>query len=267
MTELHIEVWERCLKVIKDNINYQSFKTWFSPIKSVRLDNNVLTIQVPSQFFYEWLEEHYIHLLKKTIKSELGNTGRLEYSIVMDTSASQSDPYTIKVPTSHNKSLNNPAIAMPIDLNKGNNKEIPNPFVIPGLKKIKIHSQLIDAYSFDNYIEGDCNRLARSAGFAVATNPGKTAFNPLLIYSPVGLGKTHLSHAIGIQVKNNFPDKTVLYVAAEQFINQFIDSVRNNTHNDFVHFYQMIFNFLLEKKRLRIHSSIFSIICIRKANR
>ena len=77
MTELHIEVWERCLKVIKDNINYQSFKTWFSPIKSVRLDNNVLTIQVPSQFFYEWLEEHYIHLLKKTIKSELGNTGRL----------------------------------------------------------------------------------------------------------------------------------------------------------------------------------------------
>jgi chromosomal replication initiator protein len=240
MTELHIEVWERCLKVIKDNINYQSFKTWFSPIKSVRLDNNVLTIQVPSQFFYEWLEEHYIHLLKKTIKSELGNTGRLEYSIVMDTSASQSDPYTIKVPTSHNKSLNNPAITMPIDLNKGNNKEIPNPFVIPGLKKIKIHSQLIDAYSFDNYIEGDCNRLARSAGFAVATNPGKTAFNPLLIYSPVGLGKTHLSHAIGIQVKNNFPDKTVLYVAAEQFINQFIDSVRNNTHNDFVHFYQMI---------------------------
>ena len=105
----------------------------------------------------------------------------------MDTSASQTDPYTIKVPTSHNKSLNNPAIAMPIDLNKGNNNEIPNPFVIPGLKKIKIHSQLIDAYSFENFIEGDCNRLARSAGYAVASNPGKTAFNPLFIYSPVVL--------------------------------------------------------------------------------
>src|ERR1035437_2323419 len=240
MAELHAEVWERCLNVIKDNINYQSFKTWFSPIKPVRLENNVLTIQVPSQFFYEWLEEHYIHLLKKTIKSELGLAGRLEYSIVMDTSNNQSPPFTIKVPTSDKKAINNPSISMPIDLNKGNNKEIPNPFVIPGLKKIKVHSQLIDAYSFDNYIEGDCNRLARSAGYAVATNPGKTAFNPLFIYSPVGLGKTHLSHAIGIQVKNNFPDKTVLYVAAEQFINQFIDSVRNNTHNDFVHFYQMI---------------------------
>lgn len=240
MTELHIEVWERCLKVIKDNINYQSYRTWFSPIKAVRLENNVLTIQVPSQFFYEWLEEHYIHLLKKTIKSELGDVGRLEYSIVMDTSVSQTDPFTIKLPTSNKKSLSNPAIAMPIDLNKGTNKEIPNPFVIPGLKKIKINSQLIDSYSFENYIEGDCNRLARAAGFAVASNPGKTAFNPLFIYSPVGLGKTHLSHAIGIQVKSNFPEKTVLYVAAEQFINQFIDSRRNNTHNDFVHFYQMI---------------------------
>ena len=240
MAELHAEVWERCLNVIKDNINYQSFKTWFSPIKPVRLENNVLTIQVPSQFFYEWLEEHYIHLLKKTIKSELGLAGRLEYSIVMDTSNSQIPPFTIKVPTSDKKAINNPSISMPIDLNKGNNKEIPNPFVIPGLKKIKVHSQLIDSYSFDNFVEGDCNRLARSAGFAVANNPGKTAFNPLFIYSPVGLGKTHLSHAIGIQVKNNFPDKTVLYVAAEQFINQFIDSVRNNTHNDFVHFYQMI---------------------------
>ncbi|NWJ50871.1 MAG: chromosomal replication initiator protein DnaA [Bacteroidetes bacterium] len=240
MAELHAEVWERCLNVIKDNINYQSFKTWFSPIKPVRLENNVLTIQVPSQFFYEWLEEHYIHLLKKTIKSELGISGRLEYSIVMDTSNNQTPPFTIKVPTSDKKAINNPSISMPIDLNKGNNKEIPNPFVIPGLKKIKVHSQLIDSYSFDNFIEGDCNRLARSAGFAVANNPGKTAFNPLFIYSPVGLGKTHLSHAIGIQVKNNFPDKTVLYVAAEQFINQFIDSVRNNTHNDFVHFYQMI---------------------------
>jgi chromosomal replication initiator protein len=240
MAELYAEVWERCLNVIKDNINYQSFKTWFSPIKPVRLENNVLTIQVPSQFFYEWLEEHYIHLLKKTIKSELGIAGRLEYSIVMDTSNNQTPPFTIKVPTSDKKAINNPSISMPIDLNKGNNKEIPNPFVIPGLKKIKVHSQLIDSYSFDNFVEGDCNRLARSAGFAVANNPGKTAFNPLFIYSPVGLGKTHLSHAIGIQVKNNFPDKTVLYVAAEQFINQFIDSVRNNTHNDFVHFYQMI---------------------------
>lgn len=239
MKELHEDVWNNCLKVIRDNLTYQSFKTWFAPIKAIRLENNVLTIQVPSQFFYEWLEEHYITLLKKTIRNELGPSGRLEYSIVMD-GAYSNEPFTIKIPTSNRKATTNPSVSMPIDLNSGASKEIPNPFIIPGLKKIQVHSQLNDAYSFDNFVEGDCNRLARSAGYAVACNPGKTAFNPLFIYSAVGLGKTHLAHAIGLQVKTNFPEKTVLYVAAEQFLQQFIDSVRNNNQNDFVHFYQMI---------------------------
>ncbi|MCK9617111.1 MAG: chromosomal replication initiator protein DnaA [Lentimicrobiaceae bacterium] len=238
------EVWGNCLKIIKDNISYQSFKTWFEPIKPIRLEEQVLTILVPSQFFYEWLEEHYITLLKKTIKSELGSAGRLEYSIIMDSSFSSSNqneaPFTIQVPTSNKKSIYNPSVAMPIDINKGSSKEIPNPFIIPGLKKIKVNSQLNESYSFDNFIEGDCNRLARSAGFAVANNPGKTAFNPMFIYSNVGLGKTHLAHAVGIQVKQQFPEKTVLYVSAEQMIQQFIDAVRNNNQNDFIHFYQIM---------------------------
>jgi chromosomal replication initiator protein len=233
------EVWENCLKIIKDNIHYQSFKTWFVPIKPLKLEDEVLTIQVPSQFFYEWLEEHYIGLLKKTIKKELGPDGRLEYSIIMENTFDNPQPYAIKMPTA-SKDTKNPSVSMPIDLNRGITKEIPNPFVIPGLKKIKVNSQLVDAYSFDNFIEGDCNRLARSAGFAVSENPGKTAFNPLFIYSNVGLGKTHLAHALGLQVKNNFPEKTVLYVTTEQLIAQFIESVRNNNQNDFVHFYQMI---------------------------
>ncbi len=235
-----VEVWESCLKIIKDNIHYQSFKTWFVPIQPLKLENNVLTIQVPSQFFYEWLEEHYIILLKKTLKKELGHEGRLEYSIIMDNSFQSNNPYSIKVPTSNKKAIKNPAVPMPIDINRDGAKEIPNPFIIPGLKKIKVNSQLVDSYSFDNFVEGDCNRLARSAGFAVSENPGKTSFNPLLIYSDVGLGKTHLAHAIGIQVKTNFPEKTVLYVPTEQFIAQYIESVRNNNQNDFVHFYQMI---------------------------
>lgn len=235
-----VEVWDNCLKIIKDNIHYQSYKTWFLPIKPVKLDNSVLTIQVPSQFFYEWLEEHYISLLKKTIKKELGSEGRLEYSILMENSYDNPEPVSIKIPASNKKALSNPAVAMPIDLNRGSSKEIPNPFVIPGLKKIKVNSQLVENYSFENFIEGDCNRLARSAGFAVAENPGKTAFNPLYLYSNVGLGKTHLAHAIGIQVKNNFPDRTVLYVSTEQFVGQYIESVRNNNQNDFIHFYQMI---------------------------
>ncbi len=237
------EVWQNCLAVIRDNISYQSFKTWFEPIKPIKLKDHILTIQVPSQFFYEWLEEHYITLLRKTIKKELGPEGRLEYSIIMDNSSSQSgngEKFSIRVPTTQKKATQNAFVSMPIDLNRDNAKEIPNPFIIPGLKKIKVNSQLIENYSFDTFIEGDCNRLARSAGFAVAANPAKTAFNPLLIYSNVGLGKTHLAHAIGLEVKNNFPEKTVLYVTIDQFTNQFIDAVRNNSQNDFVHFYQMI---------------------------
>ncbi len=234
-------VWKNCLNIIQDNLgNSQSFKTWFEPIKPIKLENNVLTIQVPSQFFYEWLEEHYIGLLKKTIKKELGINGRLEYSIIMDNSNFGNEPFTIKVPTSNKKATQNQAVNMPLDINNNSSKEIPNPFIIPGLKKIKVNSQLIDHYSFESFVEGDCNRLARSAGYAVAENPGKTAFNPLLIYSSVGLGKTHLAHAIGIQVKNNFPEKTVLYVSTEQFIQQYIESIRNNNHNDFIHFYQMM---------------------------
>ena len=240
MEKNHQEIWSRCLNVIRDNTTLNSFNTWFAPIKPVRLVNNVLTIQVPSQFFYEWLEEHYIDLLKKTIKKELGSDGRLEYSIVMDSHNNHSKPYTVNAPTLNRKALKNPPLTMPLDLNRENGKTVPNPFIIPGLKKLNIHPQLIESYNFDNFVQGDCNRLARSAGLAVGKNPGKTSFNPLLLYSVNGLGKTHLAHAIGIEVKNNFPDKTVLYVSCEQFTNQFIDAVRNSNQNDFIHFYQMI---------------------------
>ena len=234
----HEEVWHVCLSVIKDNVNLQSYKTWFEPIKPLRIKDSVLTIQVPSQFFYEWLEEHYITLLKKVIKKELGAEGKLEYSIIMDNNYGSSSPYTVNIPTSNRKETKNPAVSMP--LNIGGNNTIKNPFVIPGLKKMVVDSQLNPNYSFDTFIEGDANRLARSAGFAVSNKPGGTAFNPLLIYGGVGLGKTHLAHAIGIEIKKNHPSKTVLYVSSEKFTQQFIESVRNNSQNDFIHFYQMI---------------------------
>ena len=181
MERTYKEVWDNCLRIIKDNLgNSQSFRTWFEPIKPVKLENNVLTIQVPSQFFYEWLEEHYITLLKKTIKKELGSEGRLEYSIIIDNSSYESNPYTVKATTSNRHAIQNPAINMPIDINRDGSKEIPNPFIIPGLKKIKVHSQLNENYSFDNFVEGDCNRLARSAGWAIAQNPGKNCVQPFI---------------------------------------------------------------------------------------
>ncbi len=238
MEKSHDKVWENCLNIIRDNVSTQSFKTWFEPIKALKLSSFILTIQVPSQFFYEWLEEHYITLLKKTIKKELGSEGKLEYSIIMENAfSSNTKPYTVKIPTSNRRDAKNPAVAMPIDLN---NNTIRNPFIIPGLKKVSVESQLNVNYSFENLVEGDCNRLARSAGWAVAEKPGGTAFNPLLIYGGVGLGKTHLAHAIGLQIKYKHPAKTVLYVSSEKFTHQFIDAVKNNNQNDFIHFYQMI---------------------------
>ncbi len=234
-------VWGNCLEFIRDNVKIQAYKTWFEPIRPIQLSNNTLTIEVPSQFFYEWLEEHYIKLLKMAIQKELGPHGNLEYSIIMDNNTEKNKPpYTIKLPTSNRRATQNPAVSMPYDMQKEQNKDILNPFIIPGIKKVKINSNLVESNSFENYIEGDCNRLARSAGYAVAENPGKTAFNPLFLYSPTGLGKTHLSQAIGIQVKNNFPEKTVLYVNSNQFMQQFIQATKNNNQNDFIHFYQMV---------------------------
>ncbi len=230
------QVWDNCLQLIKDNVSPQNYKTWFEPIKPIKLDNKVLTIEVPSQFVYEWLEEHYLDLLRKTIKFELGTQGRLEYSIVMENAFNNSKPYTVKFPAKSSNSLKNSSVAMPLDIST----TIRNPFIIPGLKKLDVDSQLNISYTFDTFIEGDCNRLARSAGFAVASKPGGTSFNPLLLYGGVGLGKTHLAHAIGIEIKNSFPNKTVLYVPSDRFMHQFVDAVKNNSQNDFVHFYQMI---------------------------
>lgn len=237
MSKNYESTWQNCLKVIKDNLSLQAYKTWFEPIVPVKLENSILTIQVPSHFFYEWLEEHYIDLLRKVVKRELGAEGKLEYSIIMENNSTNTTPYAVKLPTSNKSSLKNKPVNMPIDLNE---KTIRNPFIIPGLKKVHVDSNLNPAYSFENFVEGDCNRLARSAGYAVANKPGGTAFNPLLIYGGVGLGKSHLAQAIGIEIKNQFPNKTVLYVGSEKFSHQFIDAIGNNASNDFIHFYQMM---------------------------
>jgi len=234
MEKTSTSVWNNCLQIIKDNIPAQSFKTWFEPIKALRLEGNVLTIQVPSLFFYEWLEEHYVGLLRKTVKKQLGDEGRLEYNIVVEKS-SASIPYTTNMPSNGNGAEGKKqSIPVPVALNK----DIKNPFVIPGLKKLQVDPQLNSNYSFENFVEGDCNRLARSAGFAVAGKPGGTSFNPLMIYGGVGLGKTHLAQAIGNEIKRTQPDKLVLYVSCEKFTQQFVDALKNNNINDFVNFYQ-----------------------------
>lgn len=237
MSDNATSIWNNCLSFIKDNIKPQAFKTWFEPIQPIKVVGDALTIQVPSKFFYEWLEEHYIKILRVALIKEMGEDAKLIYDVKMENAYSSKNPHTVKIPSSNRKPFNSQGMTVPLEIDK---RELRNPFIIPGIQKVKIESQLNPNYNFENFIEGDSNRLARSAGMAVANKPGGTSFNPLLIYGGVGLGKTHLAHAIGVNIKDKYPDKTVLYISAESFIQQYIDSVKGNTRNDFIHFYQMI---------------------------
>ena len=230
-------VWSNCLAFIKDNIQPQAYKTWFEPIQAVKLSGNALSIQVPSKFFYEWLEEHYVKILKVALTKELGEDAKLVYVIKMENTYGNKQPFTEKIPSSNRTPVKSQDVDVPFD-NKS--PELKNPFVIPGIRNVKIESQLNPSYTFENFLEGDSNRLARNAGIAVANKPGGTSFNPLLIFGGVGLGKTHLAHAIGVDIKDKYPEKTVLYISAEKFTQQYIDSVKKNNRNDFIHFYQII---------------------------
>lgn len=215
--------WNNCLTTIKKSIDAQPFKTWFEPIKPVQLSDNALTIQVPNKFFYEWLEEHYVEILRKAVKQELGPKGSLEYRILVENHreiGAKKDTQSIPVEVDEVKLL--------------------NPFVIPGIKKVKVDAQLNPNYTFDNFVEGECNHFPASAAAAICKKPGGTAFNPLVIYGDVGLGKTHLMHAIGNSIKEKNPDIQVLYVTTEKFTNQVIQAIKSNAGHEFLNFYQMI---------------------------
>lgn len=239
---VHVEIWNSCLNIIREEISADTYSTWFSPIRPIKYENHILTIEVPSQFFYEYLEAHFLVLLKKAIRQSIGLEGRLEYSIVVE-SSSTGTPITVKMPVASSDSgikLN------PVNPPLNVEKVIPNAFVIPGIRKFEVESNLNPAFTFDNFIEGDCNRLGRSAGYAVAHKPGGTAYNPLFVFGGVGLGKSHLLQAIGNEIKVEYPKKTVLYITSERFINHFIDAVRTNTVSDFMGLYQMVDALLID---------------------
>lgn len=227
----HTLVWNNCLRIVRDIIRPQSFRTWFEPIKAVKLAGSVLTIEVPSNFFREYLEEHYIDLIGKALKRVLGKEAKLEYNVRV-----VSGEELVTYPQQPAGEIRNKSVPFP---NQALN--ISNPFVIPGLQQLEIDPQLNSHYSFENFIEGECNRLARSAGLNIAANPGKGTFNPLFLYGGSGLGKTHLAQAIGIAIKREFPEKIVLYVSANRFMTQYMDATTvKNKLTDFLHFYQMM---------------------------
>ena len=222
-------VWNDCLEIIRENVGEENFSTWFKPIVPLRVDGDVLTIQVPSQFFYEWLEEHYVPILRKAVHTILGPTGRLEYSVIVDSGNQQNPPVSVNYPNGMRKS----------SINSTGSDDY-SPFTFKALDPRTINSRLNQSYSFDNFVEGDCNRLARSAGVAVAKKPGVTSFNPLMLYGGVGVGKTHLVQAIGNEIKNNLPDKIVLYVDQNDFTNQFLGALQNHKLQEFQNFYLQV---------------------------
>ena len=227
MTQEVAEVWNACLKIIAEHTSKQSYETWFKPIKALGLKDKTLNIQVPNQFFYEWLEEYYLDILKKAIKQTLGQTGRLQYSILVGQ----------KGPPKPTKS--EPELAFKTD-NQPPWGDATN------LEHNRQDNQIMTELCFENFIEGKFNRLARSAGLAIADRPGATSFNPFFLYSNVGLGKTHLIQAIGNRILQKHPDKFVLYITAEQFANQFITSLQKKSIQQFTNYYQQVDVFLID---------------------
>ena len=220
------KLWTNCLRVFQDNVTEAAFKTWFLPIVPLSYENKVFTIQVPSQFFYEYLEDKFADLLKATLYREIGNDTILQYRILMENTTNTVVDYRGDVKSTSDKVLSK------------NANKVPNPF-----QKVvadDFDSQLNNKYTFDNFFEGDSNKLARTAGEAITKNPGKTAFNPLFVHGTSGVGKTHLCHAVGNRIKELFPEKRVLYVSAHLFKVQYAEAGRYNTTNDFINFYQGI---------------------------
>ena len=228
MQNSHKALWDNCLQLIKQNVTEQQYKTWFAPIvfESYSESDHTLLVQVPSPYVYEYLEQYYVGLLSKVLTRCFGTSVRLTYRIVTDKThkltqdVEGEQPAEIEAPRATERANQGPTVldAALQDLDP----------------QLDIHK------TFQSFIEGDSNKLPRTVGLSIAEHPGKSTFNPFFIFGPSGCGKTHLINAIGVRCKEMYPQKRVLYVSARLFQVQFTDSVRRNTTNDFINFYQSI---------------------------
>ena len=211
----HLVAWKHCLSKIKENVTLMTYNTWFLPIKPIQLSNKVLRVELPSQFFWEWIEEHYNSLINKTIADVIGPEAQLSY-IIREISE-QEDSF----PENGNGSDNSIATE-----------------AMTSIVKHKFESFLNTRYTFENFITGEGNQLARAAAGAISDNPGGTSFNPFFVYGGVGLGKTHLIQAIGNEIVRNFPNKKVIYLSTDIFTVEFVEAIQSNRVNDFSNFYR-----------------------------
>lgn len=204
--------WNLCTSLIKKEISLMSFNTWFAPIKVLELTDSTIKIQLPDLFYWEWIEQHYSGLLHKSLKKSIGHDVKVDYIIVKEVDV---------VP------LPEPVL-----------EEIPSPKAVIELSSSDIESNLNPKYTFDNFIKGEGNQLARAAAGAISKNPGGTSFNPLFVYGGVGLGKTHLIQAIGNEIKFADSSKRVKYLSTDRFTVEFVEAIQANKVNDFSNFYR-----------------------------
>ena len=232
MNNSHQALWDNCLSLIRANVTEQQFKTWFAPLvfESYSETQHELLVQVPSMYVYEYLEQYYVGLLSKVLARVFGADVKLSYRIVeVKAHAGNDRDVTTDVES------DGPTIEV-----EAATRANQSPTTLDAATPQQLNPQLDPKKTFQNFIEGDSNKLPRTVGLSIAEHPGKSTFNPFFVFGPSGCGKTHLINAIGVRCKETYPQKRVLYVSARLFQVQFTDSVRHNTTNDFINFYQSI---------------------------
>lgn len=220
--------WAQCLELIKNNVTPQQYKTWFLPLRfeEYNSSDNSMVLQVPSELFTEYLDVHFIDLLRKVFVRVFGKPVLLSYRVMVD----KANNLTQDIESDNNASLSKPK----------SQKNANQPPTILDAVRTDFNNQLNTQQTFENFIEGKSNKLPRALGLSIAENPQTTQFNPMFVYGPSGCGKTHLINAIGVKVKQLFPQKRVLYVSARLFQVQYTQAVVQNKVNDFIGFYQTI---------------------------
>lgn len=206
--------WKKCLTIIKENVTLMTYNTWFLPIRPVSLDQNTLKVQLPNPFFWEWIDEHFSTIVKKTIYDVLGPNGKLSYIIADEKEIKEEDLF-------NSANTSNPVIIKTVETKKPSHETNLNP-----------------RYKFENFIKGEGNQLARAAAGAISDNPGGTSFNPFFVYGGVGLGKTHLIQSIGNSIVEKFPSKKVIYLSTDSFTVEFVEAIQANRVNEFSGFYR-----------------------------
>lgn len=226
------EVWSECLRIIENIIGAQMFDRWFKPLKPVSLQDSTITVEVPSDFYRKYLEEVYLDVLKKTLKRVIGPDARLVYKV---------SPVKVQPAMTFPAASSTTPENKPISVNTYPTGSNPGPFVYPGLRKIQVNPRLNPVYCFGNLVTGECNKMGITAGESISDAPGNTPFNPLFLFGAPGLGKTHLSQAIGISIKEKYPELVVLYVTGNEFKTQYMDATNvRNKLTDFLAFYMKI---------------------------